>query len=616
MRLFRLILISVVLALAAFGAAQDGQPFRLVFANTNLSSVLRAVGMRTGANIVYVGKEDPTVTLNVTAGNAEEALRFVTTAAGMTFRRAGQTFIVARSEDMRQALEPFGLRFRMTLNNTTSADAATLLRAALPYLTVQPVGTNQLLLVGTKEDLEQAKAIVAQQESAAGTARATTTIVPVHLVDTTKIVAVLADMYPDVRFRAVPMGQVGGSVIISGVESRLDEARQTLSMLDTANPLPGAEQVFENYQIKYSSAPVLIQFLKEAMPDLQVIASPENYAPPSPGFRPLSSANNTVQAVTAQDLGIVQSNIAVNQQAGGLGGNTTSNKRLPGEMSKQLILRGPRARVDEALRMLGTVDLKPKQVMVEVKVVDYSPSSSSEIGFNWDWSRFQFVEGRPGTPIEGDTSSVDTLSGIPPVVPTGATRPAGFGVFSRVPWTFATILQALVTRRDAKILATPSVQVIDNEDANVFIGDTIRARVAVQGALGAQNVQIVEFPIGIILLIRPRVNADGDVTLKVHPVVSTITALDSQNVPQTSTREAETTVVVKNGETIVIGGLIRDEMTKVVREVPFLSKLPLVGELFRSTTTNGRKSEIMVFITPRIIDGTAPAAAPPAGASK
>lgn len=615
MRLFRLILISVVLALAALGAAQDGQPFRLVFANTNLSSVLRAVGMKTGANIVYVGHEDPAVTLNVTAGSADEALRFVTTAAGMTYRRVNQTFIVSKAEDMRQALEPFGLRYRMTLTNTTSADAATLLRSALPYLTVQPVGTGQLLLVGTKEDLEQAKAIVAQQESAAGTARATTAIVPVHLVNATQIVTVLTEMYPDVRFRAVPMGDTGGSVIISGVESRLDEARQTLSMLDTANPLPGAEQVFQNYEIRYSSAPVLIQFMKEAMPDVQVIASPENYAPPSPGFRPLSSQNNTVQAVTATDLGLVQSNIAVNQQAGGLGGSTTSNKRLPGEMSKMLILRGPKARVDEAVRMLGSVDLKPKQVTVEVKVVDYSPSSDSQIGFNWDWSRFQFAEVPAGTPIENNATNVDTLANIPPGVPTGGTRPAGFGVFSRVPWTYAAILQALVTRREAKILATPSVQVIDNEDANVFIGDTIRARVAVQGALGAQNVQIVEFPIGIILLIRPRINADGDVTLKVHPVVSTITALDAQNVPQTSTREAETTVVVKNGETIVLGGLIRDEMTKVVREVPFLSKLPLVGELFRSTTTNGRKSEIMVFITPRISDGNAPAT-PPAGASK
>ena len=73
MRIFRYILVSLVIAMAAFAAAQDGQPFRLVFANATLSSVLRAVGLRTGANIVYVGKEDPPVTIDVTAGNADEA---------------------------------------------------------------------------------------------------------------------------------------------------------------------------------------------------------------------------------------------------------------------------------------------------------------------------------------------------------------------------------------------------------------------------------------------------------------------------------------------------------------------------------------------------------------
>lgn len=612
MKLIRLLVVSLALVMAAFSAAQDGQPFRLVFANTSLSSVLRAVGIRTGANIVYVGKEDPTITLNVTAGNADEALRFVTTAAGMTYRRVGQTFIVAKSEDMRQALEPFGLRYRMTLTNTTSADAASLLRSAMPFLTVQPVGTDQLLLVGTKEDVDQAKAIIAQQESAAGNARATTTIVPVNVVTPGKAVEVLAEMFPDVRFRAVPQGDAGGSVIITGVQGRIDEARQMLAQLDTRNPRPGAEQIFANYEIRYSSAPVLIAFLKDAMPDLQVIASPENYAPPRAQFNPLSSSSNTVVATTNNDLAFVQSNIA--SPTTGAGGAQSSNRRLPGEMSKMLIIRGPRDRVDEAVRILQTVDLKPKQVMVEVKVVDYSPSNSSELGFNWDWSRFQFLEKPRGTVLRDPTGNPDEISAFPPLFPDlNVTRPGGFGLFSRVPWSFGSILQALVTRREARILATPSVQVVDNEDANVFIGDTIRARVAVQGALGAQNVQIVEFPIGIILLIRPRVNSDGDVTLRVHPVVSTITALDSQNVPQTSTREAETTLVVKNGETIVLGGLIRDEMTKVVREVPFLSKLPLVGELFRSTTTNGRKSEILIFITPKITDG---ANAPVPGGSK
>ena len=604
MRVIRLLLISLIVSLAALGAAQqDGQAFRLVFANTNLSSVLRAVGIRTGANIVYVGKEDPTVTLDVTAGNADEALRFVTTAASMTFRRVGQTYIVAKAEDMRQALEPFGLRYRMTLTNTSSADAASLLRSALPYLTVQPVGTGQLLLTGTSEDLEQAKAIIAQQESAAATQRATTVIVPVRLISATKVVDVLNDMYPDMRFRGVPQGDVGGSVIMTGVQGRVDEARQTLNQLDTTTPLPGAEETFKTYDIRYSSAPILTGFLKQAMPDVQAIMGPDAYSPLRPVFSPLSSsATTSASGTTGGSQAIsstiieppIPSNIATPIDAVNGRGTFWNNERDPGETAKQIILHGPAARVELAMQMLASVDLKPKQVTVEVKVVDYTPTSNSNVGFNWSWTPFSFEE-----------------NGSDP-------KSASFGSFSRVPWSFKSVLNALVTHNEAKILATPSVQVVDNEQATVFIGDTLRVQLSQATGLGTVTQTVQEFPIGIILLLRPRVNTDGDVTLAVHPVVSTITSIDANNLPQTSTREAQTTLIVKNGETIVLGGLIRDEATKSVSEVPILSKLPLIGELFRNTTTTGRKSEIFVFITPKITDGTPvpDTNVPPPGANK
>jgi len=592
MRIFRYLLVTLVILMVAIVTAQNTQPFRLVFANTSLSSVLRAVGIRTGANIVYVGKEDPSVTLDVTAGNADEALRFVTTAASMTYRRVGQTYIVAKPEDMRQALEPFGLRYRMTLTNVTSADAASLLRGSLPYLTVQPVGTDQLVLTGTSEDIQAAKDILAN-------ATATSTeIVPVHNVSSTKIVDVLSDMFPDVRFRAVAQGDTGGNLIITGKADRIAEAKSTIGLLDAENIASGTQESFSVYDVKYSSAPTLIALLKNTMPDVVAVPGPDTYAPGAPTFNPISgmisnlsngnggtnvggsssgsSGSNGSQPDTLSNLPTGQSG-----QGGSAGvGTSSQNKRLLGETAKQLVLRGAKARVDQAMQMLASVDLKPKQVTVEVKVVDYTPTVDSNTGFNWTWTPFTFQENG------------------------GETRPAGFGSFTRVPWSFQSVLNALITHKEAKILATPSVQVLDNENANIFIGDTVRARITTTGALGAQQVQIAEFPIGIILLLRPRVNSDGDVTLHVHPVVSTITSVDSDNVPQTSTREAETTLLVKNGETIVLGGLIRDEMTKTISEVPLLSKLPLIGELFRNTNVNGRKSEILIFITPKIGDGT------------
>jgi type II secretory pathway component GspD/PulD (secretin) len=111
---------------------------------------------------------------------------------------------------------------------------------------------------------------------------------------------------------------------------------------------------------------------------------------------------------------------------------------------------------------------------------------------------------------------------------------------------------------------------------------------------------VLEFPVGIILLVRPRINADGKITMRIHPVVSTITSIGAGNIPNTSNREAETTVMVNDGETIVIGGLIRDEFTKSLQEVPILSRLPLVGELFKFRSNSRRRSEVQVFITPHL----------------
>ena len=110
MRIFRLLLISLIVSLATLGMTQqDGQPFRLVFANTSLSSVLRAVGIRTGANIVYVGKEDPTVTLDVTAGNADEArVRNAIPSATDGFRRLWRGRRPLVSEEPSLGLPPRG----------------------------------------------------------------------------------------------------------------------------------------------------------------------------------------------------------------------------------------------------------------------------------------------------------------------------------------------------------------------------------------------------------------------------------------------------------------------------------------------------------------------------
>jgi type II secretory pathway component GspD/PulD (secretin) len=144
---------------------------------------------------------------------------------------------------------------------------------------------------------------------------------------------------------------------------------------------------------------------------------------------------------------------------------------------------------------------------------------------------------------------------------------------------------------------------VDSEDASIFIGDLLRYRV-LQSVTpgGAEQFTVETVPVGVALLVRPRVHDDSEITLKVHPVVSTVTAfIGPERIPQTASREADTTFRMKDGETIAIGGLIREEDLSIMRKVPLLGDLPLLGELFKSRTRNKKKSEVTVFLTARIL---------------
>ena len=266
------------------------------------------------------------------------------------------------------------------------------------------------------------------------------------------------------------------------------------------------------------------------------------------------------------------------------------DKSKEGQRAKSLVLSGAPQDLDTAFQLLQQLDVAPLQVMVEVKVVDTSPQFAEQLGVQYSFAPVAIGNVAPGTQIDPATG----------LATNGTTLPFNFATFSRLGLGVSALLNAVKTRTDTKLLADPRVQVLDNEDANIFIGDTVRTQVS-QSSLSGTTIQVLEFPVGIILLVRPRVNSDGKITMRVHPVVSTITGFGAGNLPQSSSREVETTVMMQDGETIVIGGLIRDEYSKIVQEVPLLSKIPLIGELFRNRSTNHRRSDVMVFITPHIV---------------
>jgi len=491
-------------------------------------------------------------------------------------------------DEMKRALEPFSFRARFQVDPAKATEIAKALETAFPQASVTAIG-DKIVFYGIQEDLKEAKQYIDDFSGEAQTPMLRAVEVYSVKGDVNKIVAQMSTLFPDVIVTAN-----GAVVTLTGTTERVTAAKAAVEKLDKAVDPMDAGIVTEVYEAKYITCGPLQRFLKESMKDVDVFVAPKAYSPERGLFSPISSR------IQQQDQG---GGGQQQQQAGpGVGGGQQGGGQdlqqlqlAATEQGRRLVVRGPKARVSEAIRLLEAIDVRPPQVMVDVNVVETTPNFSSNLGNTFNWQPLQFLEVPSGTPA--DLTTFNNLN---------TTKPAGLGQISRMPGSLTATLSAQITQGNAKILANPRVQVMDNDSASVFIGDTLRVRIATAGALGAQTIEVLEFPVGIILLLRPRINPDGTITMHVNPAVSTIRSVDANGLPQTSTREAETTVVVNDGETVVLGGLIRDEQTETLTKFPILGDLPVIGELFKNRTKSKRRTDIVVTITPRILNDAKP----------
>ena len=173
------------------------------------------------------------------------------------------------------------------------------------------------------------------------------------------------------------------------------------------------------------------------------------------------------------------------------------------------------------------------------------------------------------------------------------------------------VLQAYQNDSDTRILATPQLLTLDNEDAEITVGSNVpyvtRQDTTVGSTTNYSNYEYKD--VGVTLKVTPQINRDGYIRLKLDQSVTKILSqsaeVDSAGTqilaPTTLKRTAKTTVSVKSGETVVIGGMIQDDSEKGTYKVPLLGDIPLLGWLFKSRATSNTRTNLFVFITPRIV---------------
>ncbi|MDD3927845.1 MAG: type II and III secretion system protein, partial [bacterium] len=240
--------------------------------------------------------------------------------------------------------------------------------------------------------------------------------------------------------------------------------------------------------------------------------------------------------------------------------------------------------------ILAIVDMAPPEVLIEVQFVDMTAGASGNFNINW-----QISQGKTGLDINTNLGN----------------STVNYGTI--VQSSLKATLDMLVTENKARVLTSPKIAALNNQTASIILGETYSYKIVKTREEAVPNTNPTQYrtitdvtwetvPVGISLTVIPHVHPDGMVTTQIYPIVSAVTGQTSQDAPPSVViRTAQTTIRVRDGETIVIGGLARRNSNKVEYKVPLLGDLPLVGNLFKSRTQDQQDSELVIFLTPHIL---------------
>ncbi|MEK6702904.1 MAG: secretin N-terminal domain-containing protein, partial [Planctomycetota bacterium] len=351
------------------------------------------------------------------------------------------------------------------------------------------------------------------------------------------------------------------SLIVSGTKKYLDQVRELVEKLDN---IEAVERIQIVYHLKNAKA-------KDMATTLQDIFKQE-------------------AAMTTRTLG--------SGQIGSLERQLEAEVTVVGDdnSNKLVIATSPRY-MDKVKKMVEELDKTPPQVVIQVLLAEVTLDSENSWG----------VDLKVG-PFGGDTYNVATMGGGPG----GIANTLGGGHLSVSSADFSLLVRALEVQGKLQVLSRPEVTVNNNKTANIQVGDNIA--VATGSELtpqGGTRATVARQDVGISLEVTPRISSDGFVQMDIAPKISSLTnrsqqiseTFSAQNINQ---RSVKTVVNVKDGQSVVIGGLIQSTEEDRKSKVPLLGDIPFVGQIFRTSKKTSVKTELVVILTPRIVPGGGP----------
>ena len=432
--------------------------------------------------------------------------------------------------------------------------------------------------------------------------------------------------------RFLPIERTNAIVAISPQPEYLNDVRRWIDTIDQGG---GDEPQMYVYDVRNMKATDLARYLRQIYSDEAV--TEEGAAQVAPGLRtvtltsngfgtglgstpgsspglpgspggqglppPVSSTAGTPQE-KADDLQLGPPGQANAARAPVNANNPTNSVRITAQKSSnQLLVRSRPTQWAEIQSAIQRLDNPPLQVQIETRILEVGLTGSLNLGVQWYLGRLAG---------NSTTAGIANASGNQGALGQGG---AGLGATDSLFYSFVSnnlqvALHALETNGNTRVLSAPSLVVMNNEQAQIQVGDNIPINQTTINTstttISTSSVQYIQT--GVILDVIPRINPGGLVYMEIQQQVSDAsTTVDANGNPTISTRAVSTQVAVQSGQTILLGGLIKQNESATDNSVPYLSKIPGLQWLFGNTQRQHGRSELIVLITPRVITGNSEA---------
>jgi general secretion pathway protein D len=402
--------------------------------------------------------------------------------------------------------------------------------------------------------------------------------------------------------RVIPIERMNALVVVTTQPRYLEMAKTWIERIDQIGSTSGGTRFFV-YQVRNGKAENLAQLIGDLFSTRRTTTTAPNL---SPGSRPteLRSApfGQTAPPAQTTTTTVTPSPTSATFQlpSGATGGTTANEVRVIADKDTNSLLilatPGDYEVITGALRQL---DVVRRQVLVEVLLAEVTLTDELQFGIDW------FIRTRNNTSGTLNFGGLPTTNNIPNR--TGIVPPfAGLQLINLTGGEVRAVLNTFGNDGKTRILASPQIMVLDNEKAEIKVGDRISVQTQSQTGVSTGTGVLNSFQYletGILLAVTPRINSGGMVTLEINQEVSQPKASTSTGNPNpdVSTRNAKTSVVVANGESIVLGGLIRENSIMVSSGLPLISKIPVLGALFGQQHLTKDRTELVLMITPKIV---------------